>query len=209
MMRAGARTGLSTAACASLIILDLTNVGFERNPTFLDEATAPCTSCHFDDSMVIIEESAHRNLLDPDAHHGCQTCHGPGSFHASKAHGGEGKPPLIDFGDGPHVADREIQVGTCMTCHDGNDPDLPPVAFSGTTHDLAELNCSTCHLVHVETEPLSEPAAQAEICFKCHEDQRTGHRQIGRKPLDFTQRACNRCHKIHKTPRKADGLAGR
>ncbi len=59
-----------------------------------------CLRCHVGDRLTAMAKTAHGNKDNPHtpyATQGCESCHGPGSFHSSRARGGVGFPALISF----------------------------------------------------------------------------------------------------------------
>ena len=171
-----------------------------RHATYTDDGVEGCHLCHAGEFNRSIADTPHgdaNNPAAPYAQHGCESCHGPGSFHVSEAHGGRGVPEMIMFGSGPKASSREEQLAVCLGCH-GETAGAAAVAFAGTKHDLPIVTCSTCHTMHAQVEPLSEPSRQAEICLGCHTGEREGHPQFGSRPLDFGKQACSMCHAIHR-----------
>lgn len=171
-----------------------------RQASYTEEGVEGCHLCHageFNRSVAATPHGNASNPATPYGQHGCESCHGPGSFHVSRAHGGKGVPDMIQFGSGPDASGREEQIGACQACHQQATGGSAAVAFENSAHDLPFVNCSTCHVMHAEVEPLSSPARQAEICLDCHRKMRDGHPQIGTRPLDFSRQACSLCHAVH------------
>jgi predicted CXXCH cytochrome family protein len=178
-----------------------------RKPSFTEEGAASCYLCHAGESMRAMSDSVHGNPdnpLSPAALQECESCHGPGSIHISRAHGGRGFPPLIVFGYGDGAASRDAQVGACMYCHDGHNG-TEAVIFEGTVHDRMTVNCSACHRAHVRSDPVMERGSQAPVCLACHKAQEQGHPLVGRKVPDFSRMGCAGCHRVHRLPKNPDG----
>ena len=56
--------------------------------------TEQCLTCHAGDNMTIMAETPHGNTDNPHSPYskqGCESCHGPGSVHISRAGGGAGR----------------------------------------------------------------------------------------------------------------------
>lgn len=179
--------------------------GAVRTPGFTQEGVTACLKCHFDKDMRAVASSPHGDSGNPHAPysiHGCESCHGPGSFHVSRAHGGIGKPPLIDFGAGAHASGRERQLTACLNCHQDEQNASPQIRFSGSTHDLGNTICSSCHQLHTGQQSGEVVTQQAETCFGCHGQMRTDHPRMGRKIIDVLKRACTNCHDIHSVAKK-------
>jgi len=70
---------------------------------FTAEGAERCLNCHAGERMTIMAETAHGNSQDPHtpfAKQGCESCHGPGSLHVSRARGGRGFPAMITLAAG-------------------------------------------------------------------------------------------------------------
>lgn len=178
-----------------------------RNPSFTTQGAESCYVCHAGENMRAMAGSVHGNPdnpLSPAAGHECEDCHGPGSIHISRAHGGKGFPPLIVFGYGVTAASRSKQISACMYCHDG-DGGRKAVTFEGTLHDRMIINCSACHQAHVIQDPVMERGSQAQVCFGCHLAARDHHPQVGRRVPDFSRVGCAGCHRVHRLAAKTEG----
>ena len=176
-----------------------------RNPSFTVQGAESCYVCHAGENMRAMADSVHGNPdnpLSPAARHECESCHGPGSIHISRAHGGRGFPPLIIFGYGAGAAPRSTQVSACSYCHDGEDGSKP-VVFEGTDHDRSTVNCSACHKAHVREDPVMQRGSQAPVCLGCHTAQAEGHPKVGQRVPDFSRMGCAGCHRIHRMPKPA------
>lgn len=172
-----------------------------RTPTFSEEGAAACLRCHSGPEMRAIQSGPHFNLRSPAAptpQHYCESCHGPGSIHVSRAHGGKGFPPLTEFGRGPDRAPREEQLAACLNCHGSADAVPRTIGFIGSPHDRQNINCSTCHTVHAESDPVSDRDRQAALCFRCHRKQQADHPRFTSRSMDIDRLPCSACHDVHR-----------
>lgn len=175
-------------------------VGADRKPSFTSQGVDGCLTCHHGMDMKVVGGSPHGNSDNPDTpynQNGCESCHGPGSFHVSRAYGGQGFPPLIDFGQGAGAADRDVQLGACLACHEKSGNGSPQIGFTGSAHDFGPVTCSRCHQMHIEQESGRTPSQQAESCFSCHAGLRMQHPLMRGKSIDFTRIPCSLCHDVH------------
>jgi DmsE family decaheme c-type cytochrome len=171
-----------------------------RTPSFADGGSEACLRCHSGEKMRAIVSSPHGDTETPGspfAEHGCESCHGPGSIHVSRAHGGRGFPPLTTFGRGKDVSPREEQIHACLACHANENTGARRIGFIGSVHDKRTINCSTCHKAHVETDPISNKDQQAKICYRCHRKQKEEHPRFEGKSINFDALSCSTCHDVH------------
>jgi DmsE family decaheme c-type cytochrome len=173
----------------------------ERTPSYSEEGAAGCLRCHSGPEMRAIQSGPHFNLQNPGAPaavHYCESCHGPGSIHVSRAHGGKGFPPLTEFGRGADRSPRDEQIAACLNCHGAEGQVFKTIGFIGSPHDRKNINCSTCHTVHAETDPIKNRAEQAETCYRCHRKQRTEHPRFTALSMDIDRLSCASCHDVHR-----------
>jgi DmsE family decaheme c-type cytochrome len=172
----------------------------KRTPIFTEEGAEACLRCHSGEKMRAIASNVHGNADNPHtpaSAQACEACHGPGSIHASRAHGGRGFPPLTTFGRGSDVSPRDEQLQACLGCHSGAGTGRAHIGFFGSVHDRRTINCSTCHQVHVETDPITDKDQQATTCFRCHRRQREEHPRFEGKSINFDALSCSTCHDVH------------
>lgn len=173
----------------------------KRVPAYSEEGAETCLRCHSGGEMRAVQSGPHFNLKGPGApaaHHYCESCHGPGSIHVSRAHGGRGFPPLTDFGRGEGKAPREEQLAACMQCHGVEAEVHRTIGFAGSPHDRKNINCSTCHLVHVRSDPIRDRDEQAATCYRCHRKMKTGHPQFDAESMNIHALRCSDCHDVHR-----------
>lgn len=171
-----------------------------RTPSYTGEGAAACLKCHSRERMHAIAEGVHGNEANPSSplsQQSCEACHGPGSIHVSRAHGGVGFPLLIQFGTGPGFSPRDIQIDACLSCHEDQYGHATLIGFRGGKHDRRNINCSTCHEIHSATDPSRITDIQAATCLRCHRKMREEHPPVGRRQPNFDRIRCARCHDIH------------
>lgn len=196
--------GLETEVFAQAWVNDML---VHRTPSYTQGGADICLSCHSGDKMRAMAGSAHgdsEHPKSPGSLQECEACHGPGSIHVSRAHGGKGFPPLTVFGYGKGAAPRNDQIAACMGCHQG-DAEIRSVPFEGTLHDKMIINCSACHTAHAESDPVLERKHQPEVCFGCHLEQKEEHPKTGSRVPDFNRMGCAGCHRVHRLPKSGQG----
>jgi DmsE family decaheme c-type cytochrome len=171
-----------------------------RTPIYTEEGSKSCLRCHSGEKMRTIAASPHGDTevqRSPATAQGCESCHGPGSIHISRAHGGKGFPPLITFGRPKTHSPREEQLYTCLSCHADESMGAKKIVFMGSIHDRPNINCSTCHAMHAESDPISEKENQDRTCGRCHRKDIRDHPRFEEKSIDFDALSCSACHDVH------------
>ncbi len=179
----------------------------KRTPSYTAQGTDACLRCHSGDKMRAIAASPHGNAEKPHtpaAGQGCESCHGPGSIHVSRAHGGAGFPPLTSFGRGSGASPREEQLRPCLACHAQKETATQVIEFIGSAHDRRTINCSSCHSVHVESDAMRDREQQLATCIRCHRRHLEEHPRFEDKSIDFDALACATCHDVHSASSLAD-----
>ena len=169
----------------------------KRTPQFTEEGTQSCLVCHSGERINAIRAGIHGET-NPLAEHGCEDCHGPGSFHVSRAHGGKGFPLMIAFGKGSDASPRDDQVGACLGCHANEAGSKEAIAFLGSVHDKPFVTCSACHSVHGDMDRITDKEQQAATCHGCHAKAKAEHSRFEDKSIDFDALKCSTCHDAHR-----------
>jgi DmsE family decaheme c-type cytochrome len=179
----------------------------KRTPSYTKEGSEACLRCHSGDAMRAVANSAHgnmENMYAPLATKGCEACHGPGSIHVSRAHGGAGFPKLIDFGRGKDHSPRDTQIEACLACHHDDKGGTSPIEWYNSSHNRPSINCSTCHTVHVEVDPMHDADQQVAKCNRCHRKDLEKHEHFEDVNIDFESLACGTCHNVHEAFDRAE-----
>ncbi len=166
------------------------------------EGMERCLRCHAGERMMLMAETAHgnpQNTHTPWAQKGCESCHGPGSLHASRARGGRGLPSLVTFQDDESA---QKQTAACVGCHADDMGDLPGMEWVGSAHDSHDMTCISCHAAHVVGNPLTEQKQQRDSCAKCHSKQLANHSRFKDKGIVFDNLSCYNCHDVHQLIRE-------
>ena len=178
-----------------------------REQVYTEKGAEACLHCHSGDRMRAIQNSAHgnmENMFAPLASQGCEACHGPGSIHISRAHGGAGFPKMIDFGRGSKFSARDIQIEACLACHHEEGGGKSVIEWHSSSHNRKNINCSTCHEIHVETDPMSDADKQVKACSRCHRKDLQQHDHFEDKDIEFDSLSCGTCHNVHEAFDRAD-----
>jgi DmsE family decaheme c-type cytochrome len=172
-----------------------------REQVFTRGGAEACLHCHSGDRMRAVKNSPHgnmENMYTPLATQGCEACHGPGSIHISRAHGGAGFPKMIDFGRGPNFSPRDTQIEACLACHHEEKGGRSVIEWYSSSHNRKNINCSTCHEIHVETDPMENADQQVATCRRCHRKDLEKHDHFDDSNIEFDSLSCGTCHNVHQ-----------
>ena len=171
-----------------------------RTPSYTSDGNESCLRCHSGEKMQAMAASPHGDIDTPGSPataYGCESCHGPGSIHISRAHGGRGFPPLTQFGRGKEASPRDEQLHACLGCHAQEHMGDSQVMFIGSAHDRRTINCSTCHTAHAGSDPIRDQETQITTCSRCHRRHLEDHPRFEDKSIDFDSLRCSTCHDGH------------
>jgi DmsE family decaheme c-type cytochrome len=98
----------------------------------------------------------------------------------------------VSFGSGA-ATPVEDQNALCIDCHQ-NDTGF---AWHGSEHDGNTVACADCHTSHAERDPVLATTTQAEVCFDCHQQQRTQSMKPYAHPIRQGKMDCSGCHNTH------------
>jgi DmsE family decaheme c-type cytochrome len=189
---------------ARLVILGALSFSFsamaqssEEAPDYSRKGADSCFACHDDQTTLAVFRSKHAVREDDRTPFGhgqlqCESCHGPGGDHAGRVRRGEERPPITAFGAESAMSVLE-QNGLCTNCHQ-NDLGL---AWHGGEHDMQEVSCAGCHTSHTAADPVLTASTQPEVCFDCHQQQRTQAMKPYAHPILDGKMGCSSCHSAH------------
>ena len=166
-------------------------------PDYSKKGADTCFQCHDDQTVLAVFRTKHAVPGDPNSPFGhgqlqCEACHGPGGDHAGRVRRGQERPPIPAFASNTTTPIAE-QNAYCVECHLGD----TGFAWHGSTHDDNTVACSDCHTMHVERDPVLATSTQAEVCFDCHQQQRTQSMKPYAHPVRQGKMACTSCHNPH------------
>lgn len=173
--------------------------------SYTEQGTERCLDCHGGEKMTVVAESAHGNAENPHtpyAQQGCESCHGKGSLHVSRARGGAGFPALIRFKR--RGSSVEAQNQACLDCHAKDLGELEGMAWIGSLHDTGRMTCGACHEMHAAEDKMAVSSVQKETCARCHEEQIATHPRFENKGIAFDRLDCAACHDVHQLERRAE-----
>ncbi|MGI9509543.1 MAG: cytochrome c3 family protein [Geminicoccaceae bacterium] len=197
--RAVVGVALVIGALALVSFVSGTEAQSVPEPQYTGKGPEACLSCHGGADMMVIAETAHGDAGNPHtpyAQDGCESCHGPGSFHVSSSRGGVGFPPLNSFG----LSDQPVegQFNSCLGCHAEPAGNRHGIGWVGSLHDTSGMNCSTCHAVHSNENPLADTMLQQTLCARCHGTQNSKHAGFEDSGIQLATLKCTTCHDVHQ-----------
>ncbi len=143
-------------------------------PSYSKKGADTCLNCHGDDEKVLaVFRTKHGQPGDPRSPFGhgqlqCEACHGPGGAHTGRVKRGEKRPPVIRFGRDSE-APVAVQNDMCLGCHERQMREDWHVGV----HREQGVACADCHDSHVEKDPVLSTRTQPDVCYTCHQMQRT------------------------------------
>ena len=148
---------------------------------------AVCEQCHKDMTPHILEigqtpMGTTADLRTPT----CTSCHGESLKHRQ----GEGMPDRTF--DKKSTTPVAVRNEACLACHQKDDAVLSH--WAGSTHQLQNLACTSCHQVHVAHDPVLGKRTQPKVCFTCHKEQRAQVNRPSHHPIPEGKVTCSDCH---------------
>lgn len=150
-----------------------------------------CLACHKKSALVMsIFDGVHgqmNNHSSPMAGLQCEACHGPQGTHNKG-----GKEPMISFGSNGKLS-AAAKNTVCQGCHN----DSKQMAWHNGAHNLSEIACSDCHVIHAATDPVLDKLTTNEACTSCHSKEKADMNKRSSHPLKWNQMTCIDCHSPH------------
>ncbi|WP_282109147.1 DmsE family decaheme c-type cytochrome [Shewanella algicola] len=150
-----------------------------------------CLMCHKkNDKVMDIFKGVHGNVTNsnsPMAGLQCEACHGPLGNHNRG-----GKEPMIQFGQDSKLS-TQTQNTVCQGCHN----DAKQMAWHNSTHNLEDIACADCHVVHAATDPALEKLTVNDTCTNCHTREKADMNKRSSHPMKWDQMTCIDCHSPH------------
>jgi DmsE family decaheme c-type cytochrome len=160
---------------------------------------AICTKCHDeteDKPILAIYQTRHGVRADGRTPT-CQSCHGVSDGHVRNPDHSSTRPvPDVIFGNSHKVAlasSPDVQNEACLGCHASGER----ANWPGSEHQNHDLACTSCHQVHIASDPILDKVTQPEVCETCHKTQRAEMRRISTHPVAAGEMGCSDCHNAH------------
>ena len=119
---------------------------------------------------------------------GCESCHGPGERHNEVAGELDYTGPLFTEGFKPTLEEASQVNQICQQCHQGRSM----LHWPGSMHELNQIACTSCHVLHGNSDTVSQ-----DVCGNCHVEQRAKMKRSGHMPLREGLVGCMDCHAPH------------
>lgn len=151
-----------------------------------------CAQCHVHYTTVF-EKTRHNRALQATAGgSGCESCHGPASKHIESP----SKETIFSFKKSEVTS--AVKNSVCLGCHEKG----IRMFWKGSTHDMANLACISCHYVMEKRSAknlfINEDSKKA--CFQCHKERRAQLQRSSHMPLREGKMDCASCHNPHGGP---------
>lgn len=168
---------------------------------YSEKGADTCLYCHDEDADTAthttagIFKSKHARRGGSQAPFGqgglqCEACHGPGYNHSIKD---SKKVPTINSQKADSFMSPAQRNEPCLACHQGSTRN----AWHAGAHGRSDLACASCHKMHTGKDPVLAKATEADVCLKCHKDQRADFHKASSHPVRQGRMACSDCHNAH------------
>ena len=156
-----------------------------------------CAACH-EGLLGAFNQTVHARVHAKRPEHmdglqtACESCHGPGSQHVAQG-GGKGAGMRSFAAVSGEAAHQDAEA--CLSCHAGDERRH----WEGSSHDLAEVSCASCHKVMeaVSSGGLLARRTQTETCSSCHLLPRSRLARRSHMPVAEGNMNCSSCHNPH------------
>lgn len=160
-----------------------------------------CLECHDSDADTAtfttagIFKSRHAHRADARSPFGpgglqCEACHGPGLKHSDKNANAKATTNSLKP-DSFYTPEQRNEV--CLNCHLNRQRS----AWHTGAHDRGKLACTDCHQLHTGKDAVMAKATEADVCFRCHKQQRADFLKASTHPVRFGKMSCSDCHNAH------------
>jgi DmsE family decaheme c-type cytochrome len=189
------------AGAAALLLASAAGAA-DPEPGYVGDSV--CLGCH-ETTMAEYGKTPHAKIVNERAGRteqmrlGCEACHGPGQAHV-EAGGARVPGGMLSF-RAETSEERERENAACLGCHSG----ASRLHWAGSTHEMAEISCTSCHSVmkNVSKRGLLAHPDQMRTCGSCHPVQRAQVHRASRMPLREGWMECTSCHQPHGTVSEA------
>jgi DmsE family decaheme c-type cytochrome len=157
---------------------------------------AVCTRCHDESEeypVLAIGKTKHGTVADGRTPT-CTSCHGESLTHVNKPADAKERPKPDRMFTKTSLTPIESRNEACMTCHRR---DSTRSHWEGSTHQLRDVACTTCHQIHTQQDRVRNKVTQTEVCFSCHKEQRAMMNRPSRHPIPEGKVVCSDCHNPH------------
>ena len=157
---------------------------------------AKCTRCHDENDdypVLAIGKTKHGTMKD-ERTPSCVSCHGESDSHINKPANATERPKPDRTFTKSSTTPIQARNDACMGCHK---KDSTRSHWEGSTHQLREVACSSCHQIHTQQDRVRVKVTQPEVCFTCHKEQRTQINRPSRHPIPEGKVVCSDCHNPH------------
>lgn len=190
---------LITFVIAAAMLMALTaGSASGQEPSYSREGADTCIACHDGDEVLALFRGPHAVPTDPNGPFGhgqlqCEACHGPSGEHAGRVRRGQERPsPGALFGSDA-ATPIDMQNSQCLGCHESD----TGFGWHGNDHDSNDIACADCHTSHTASDPVLMTATQPDVCFECHQQQRTQSLKPYAHPIRQGKMDCSGCHSTH------------
>ena len=169
----------------------------DEPPSYSREGADSCFACHDDQVTLAVFRTKHAVPTDPNGPFGhgqlqCEACHGPSGDHAGRVRRNQERPLSVGFGS-DSATPVPIQNELCMGCHEAD----AGTAWHAGGHDTDEVACADCHTSHAARDPVLTTGMQPDVCFDCHQRERSQAMKPYAHPFRDGQMDCSGCHSSH------------
>ena len=156
-----------------------------------------CLACHDDPVTLAVFRTRHAVPSDSRGPFGhgqlqCEACHGPGDAHSGRVRRGQERPAILSFSDS-YPAEPAAENAMCLDCHESE------VGFGWHSgdHRSDEIACADCHTSHSSRDAVLQTATQPDVCYDCHQLQRSEALKAFSHPFEQGKMDCAGCHSPH------------